>query len=240
MSETQAFLIHQRPFKENDTIAQLLTERYGLISVYIKANRSHTLSAQHLRSSLQVATLLEIDVSLSNASLSKLNSLDSISITPPINNLSFVYLSYINEITRLFLNEFSVVSDVYTAYQSSILAILKAENEERAFRCLELALIKASRLSFSFEVDSQGDPIDESHVYLLDLEQGFIQKNHISPMNQKLYLSCSGDVISRLHLFQIESCDNIFMKRLFNLSKHYLYPNHALKSRDLYRALKAF
>ncbi|MCK5881676.1 MAG: DNA repair protein RecO, partial [Sinobacterium sp.] len=115
MAETLAFVIHQRPYQEHDTIVSLFTERYGLLPVFIKGSRGASLSSQHLRACLQPATLLDVDVLTSGHSLSQLRHVDSLSITPPLTSIAFVYLSYINEITRLFLNENSSVPEVFSA-----------------------------------------------------------------------------------------------------------------------------
>ena len=236
MAETLAFVIHQRPFHDNDAIINLLTEKYGLLSVLAKGSRGQSYQSQQLRACLQPATLLEIDIRLSSNSLCRLDFAESISVTPPLNNLSFIYISYINEIVRLFLNEQIPLSDVFLSYRHCVIAILKGEEQELAFRALELALIKSSRIGLSFEVDANAHCIDASAMYQLDIEQGF---NNLATSKQHATgFTCQGDFIQRLALNITTAEDNIALKQLFQRIKDYLYPTHTLKSRELYQSWK--
>ena len=232
MNKTLAFVIHHRAYRENDLIIQLLTEQYGLISAVLKGGRANNQVSQQQRANLQLATLLEVQLKLSTSSLSSLIQVDSLSITPPLSTFAFVYVGYINEISRLYLTEGQNVSFVFSRYQQSILCILGAENEELSFRLLELELIKASSLAWSFDIDVSGLVINEGKRYHFIFDQGMI----IAETNKEK--SYSGKFLLALHNGHLRKEDQLKAKLFFRKITQQLFPNVHLKSREFFLKLK--
>lgn len=233
MSDTLAFLIHHRRYREHDAILDVLTQRYGLLSLLINNFYAKTSNAQSLRSCFQPLTLLEIEVQYKPSSLSKLLSADSLSVNPPLNSTGFIFASYINEIIRLLMIESSPSEAVFRAYQNCVMHILAADSEQLALRHLEAAIINQVGMSFSFVEDSDAQPITENNLYGLDFGSGFYSVNSAQKGRHHLPVF-SGLFIQQYHRKDLTSEFNQQAKLFFQLCCSAIHPHYKIKSRDLF------
>jgi len=173
MLGTTGYILHSRPYRESDSIVKLLTQQYGLLDVVVRGLRKPSRQGAEYRAALQLATKLALDLSVSYQGLSSLKQCEVHSLTPSLSTRQFALLSYINEITSLFVLAQQSSDSVFDAYEDALQAITENANVEFTLRHLEHVLVTKGLSSLDFNYDLQGARIQEEANYDLEANKGF-------------------------------------------------------------------
>lgn len=164
--EQEAFILHSRPFKDNQLIVDLLTEHDGKVSAVVYTGKTlKTNKKGLLQPFLPLKVLLKGKGQLKN--LSRIESYKK--SFPLVGNFVFCGF-YLNELMIRLLGEHVECSDLFHQYTQSLQALADQKSQEYTLRQFEIALLDELGQSFDFSpvFDSE-----EPYFYYI-LEQGFI------------------------------------------------------------------
>lgn len=160
-----AFILHQRPYRENSLLLDMLTEQYG---------RIHVLARGQKKSKQRGLVQLFQPLLVSWIGHGELHTLTAIEANGPGYTLhaeSALCGLYINElIVRLMMVE-EGESITYQAYQSVLMALQSTSDNERALRLFEKRLL--NQLGYGLQLEQEADTglkIDtqQRYYYLAD------------------------------------------------------------------------
>lgn len=180
--EQSAFLLHSRPYRENQQLLDFLTENNGKVSAIVYIGKTQKSNKKGL---LQPFLPLKI-VLKGNNSLKNLNRVESISKSYSLSGNYLYSALYLNELLVRLLGEHIACENLYNQYQSSLSALANKLPIEHVLREFEMSLLDELGQCFDF---SPVFEIDSPLFYYLQ-EEGFV------PVVTKLSLPC----YDRLHL----------------------------------------
>ena len=164
--EQLAFLLHSRPFKDNQQLLELLTENDGKIAALVYVNKS---SKKNKTGVLQPFTPLNIVVK-GNSSLKRISRIEAVSKSYLLAGEKLYSAMYLNELLVRLLAEHIPCEHLYHSYQSSLMALTQASSVEVILRKFELVLL--DELGTSLDFTPVYDPTIPYFNY--QLEQGFV------------------------------------------------------------------
>ncbi|WP_077285432.1 DNA repair protein RecO [Cognaticolwellia aestuarii] len=184
-----AFVLHTRPYRENQLLIDLLTEHDGKLAALSYIGHSTKSSRKAL-----LQPFLPIKVTLKgNYSLKNLTRVEPIGKSFLLKQNALFSGFYINELLVKLLGENIACGELFQQYQSSLELLTQASNIEVCLREFELMLMEELGVSFDFTLVFEHSA--ESFYYLPD--EGFI------PAYTKLKQPC----YSRWHLQAIAERD---------------------------------
>jgi len=164
--EQNAFLLHSRPFRDNQVIAEFLTEFNGKISAItyigtsIKSNKKALLQPFY-----PVIIVLKGQGNLKNLSRIEARAKSFILVK------EYLYSGfYLNELQVRLLGEHIPYDELYNLYQQSLLELSEKLSIEPILRRFENTLLEELGLSIDYSLIFEQN---ETHFYYLP-EQGFI------------------------------------------------------------------
>lgn len=172
-----AFLLHSRPYKENQLLLDLLTEHDGKISALIFSGNS---LKSNKKSILQPFSPLRIAYK-GHTALKKITLVEAASKSYHFQG-NYLYSGfYLNELIVRLLGENIPCQILYQQYQLSLLALNEKQNIEEILRCFEMVLLEelGQTIDFSDILNSNA-----KHFYYIT-EQGFIPA--INKLSQPCY-----------------------------------------------------
>lgn len=161
-----AFLLHSRPYKENQLLLDFITEEQGRVSAITFTGRS---VKTNKRAILQPFAPLSISYKGTQA-LKKLSLVEAREKSYQFTG-NFLYSGfYLNELMVRLLGELIPCHNLYHQYCISLEALNQQQNIEIILRNFELALLEelGQTIDFSMVLESNA-----SHFYYI-VEQGFI------------------------------------------------------------------
>lgn len=221
--EQQAFLLHSRPLRDNQVIAEFITELNGKVSAIVYVSSSLKSSKKAL---LQLFTPLTI-VLKGNGNLKTLNRIE-------VRSKSFLLSSdhlysgfYLNELQVRLLGEHIPYENLYILYNQCLLELSEKNEIEPILRRFENTLLEELGLTIDFSIVCEQN---ESQFYYLP-EQGFLPV--IDNLSQPHY--------DREHLIAINNQDfsNIGVRKthkaLMRQIINHLLGGKPLNSRQLFK-----
>lgn len=164
--EQSAFLLHSRPYRENQQLVNFLTEKNGKLSAIVYLGKTQKSNKKGL---LQPFLPLKI-VLKGNSSLKNLNRVESISRSYSLSG-NYLYSGfYLNELLVRLLTEHIACEDLYHQYQSSLSALASKQPIESVLREFEMSLLDELGQCFDF---SPVFEIESPLFYYLQ-EEGFV------------------------------------------------------------------
>lgn len=188
--EQSAFLLHAKPYRENQQIINLLTEQHGMVAAITYVGHGKKSSRKAL---LQPFTPLTV-VLKGNGTLKNLTRVEPREKSFLLSHYHLYSGFYINELLVRLLEESIACETLFTCYQQTLNALADKSPLEPLLRQFELALLEELGLIFDFS------PIFElsEQTFCFVPETGFI--------SAELYFECykrKAPVYSRQSLVQI-------------------------------------
>lgn len=199
--EQEAFILHSKPFKDNQLIVDLLTEQSGKVSAVVYTGKTQKSNKKGL---LQPFLPLQV-VLKGRGQLKNLSRVEASSRSYPLVG-NYVFSGfYINELIVRLLGEHIECPALFSQYKKSIQSLAQKQPVEKNLRTFEMTLLDELGQSFDFDTILESQ---ESHFYYI-LEEGFV------PVLTKLNLP----TYSREHLLAIaeEHLDNEQVLKTFKL-----------------------
>ncbi|MFT5756607.1 MAG: DNA repair protein RecO (recombination protein O) [Alteromonadaceae bacterium] len=175
--EQSAFLLHSRPYRENQQIVEFLTENNGKTSAIVYVGKTLKSNKKGL---LQPFSPLNI-ILKGNGSLKLLSRVEASEKSYKLTG-NYLYSGfYLNELLVRLLGEHIECSELYLQYKNSLLALLTCQPLELILRHFEMTLLDELGQCFDF---SPVFEIDCATFYYVK-EQGFIPA--VTKMNTPCY-----------------------------------------------------
>ncbi|MGB1261895.1 MAG: DNA repair protein RecO [Cognaticolwellia sp.] len=184
-----AFVLHSRPYRENQVLVDLFTEHHGKLAALSYVGHSTKSSRKAL-----LQPFLPIKVTLKGQhSLKNLARVEPVGKSFLLKQNALFSAFYINELLVKLLGENIACSELFQQYQLSLQTLAAASNIEVCLRRFELMLLDELGVAFDFSLVFEHSA--EGFYYVPD--EGFI------PAYTKLKQPC----YRRLHLQAIAQND---------------------------------
>ncbi|XPF93662.1 DNA repair protein RecO [Colwellia sp. RE-S-Sl-9] len=164
--EQQAFILHSRPFKDNQLIVDLLTEQSGKVSAIVYTGKTQKSNKKGL-----LQPFLPLQVLLKGKG--QLKNLSRIETTSRSYALSGNYVFsgfYLNELLVKLLGDHIECPELFHQYKRSLQALAEQTSIERTLRNFEMILLDELGQSFDFSTVFESQALFFYYV----LEEGFI------------------------------------------------------------------
>lgn len=222
-----AFLLHSRPYRENQLILHFITESAGKISALTYCSHKANKSAK--KALLQPFTPLKIFLK-GKGSLKQLSRVEPLEKSYQLQE-RFLYSGfYVNEILYRLLEDNVVCDGLFYHYQQTLIALNKQEALEPTLRYFEMTLLEDLGLSFDFSpvIDEQSNARTINFNYIP--EQGFVAAIPKSkyPIYNKMHLlaiaqqELSPDVLKTFKRLMRQIFDNLLGTTQLNSRKLFL------------------
>ena len=168
--EQNAFVLHAKPFQENQQLVELLTEHYGKISALVYVGQSKRSIKKGM---IQPFLPLNVRFKNQNTTLKRLTHIDASANSFPLSKHSLYSGFYLNELLVKLLTDDIVCEDLFKQYQLTLQGLAKGLPIAPQLRQFELSLLAELGLSFDFS------PVFNEHseqvvgFYFVG-EQGFV------------------------------------------------------------------
>jgi len=179
--EQNAFVLHARPFQENQQLVELLTEYDGKVSALVYVGQSKRSIKKGL---LQPFLPIKLIFKRQDAHLKRITNIEASAKSYALSKNSLYSAFYINELLVRLLNDDIMCESLFTHYQTTLSLLSQNLPIAPQLRRFELALLDELGLSFDFSpvFDENSDSI-AGFYYLA--EQGFMPAykyavNHIT------------------------------------------------------------
>ena len=240
MLEQSAFVLHSRPYRENQQIVDLLTEQDGKLTALVYVGQSKRSIKKGL-----IQPFLPLRLTLKGqGNVKHITQIDSVAKSYSLIKHSLFSSFYINELLIRLLTEQIACQQLFSQYQTTLTALAQGEEIAPQLRLFELALLEELGLSFDFSPIFEHDASYFNYI----AEQGFVpvystfpkssaqcfDKTHLQAIAQRgsLYQSyLSGNKVTE----EVSYTFKLLMRQVINQ----LLGNKPLNSRKLF-ANKAY
>jgi DNA repair protein RecO (recombination protein O) len=179
MIEQNAFVLHTRPYKENQQLVDLLTENDGKVSATVYVGQSkRSIKKGVLQPFLPVRLMLK-----SYGSFQSIKNIDAIGKSFSLTKNRLFSAFYINELAIRLLTEQIPCHGLFRKYKTTLVALANGQAIAPQLRSFEQVLLAELGLSFDFT------PIfehDVNYFYYIS-EQGFVPVYEASPKSAIQY-----------------------------------------------------
>lgn len=175
MIEQKAFVLHSRPYRENQQLVDLLTEQDGKVTALVYVGQSKRSIKKGL-----IQPFLPLKLTLKGqGDFKHISQIDSIAKSFSLIKYSLFSSFYINELLIRLLTEQIACPPLFSQYQATLTALSQEKDIAPQLRLFELALLEELGLSFDFS------PVFEHDVRYFHYiaEQGFVPVYSILPKN---------------------------------------------------------
>lgn len=145
--EQHAFVLHSRPFKENQQLVELLTESEGKVSALVYVGQSKRSIKKGL---IQSFLPLKFTFKGKDTSLKMISNIEATGNSYPLIKTSLYSGFYINELLVRLLNNDIVCDALFKQYQLTLAALSDNLPIAPQLRQFELCLLAELGLSFDF------------------------------------------------------------------------------------------
>ncbi|WP_245825439.1 DNA repair protein RecO [Pseudocolwellia agarivorans] len=164
--EQQAFVLHSRPFKDNQLIVDLLTEQSGKVSAIVYTGKTQKSNKKGL---LQPFLPLQI-VLKGKGQLKNLSRIETNQRSFDLKG-NYVFSGfYLNELLVKLLGEHIECPELFHQYKQSLKALAEQTSIEKILRNFEMILL--DELGQSFDFSNVFESPEPFYYYVLD--EGFI------------------------------------------------------------------
>ncbi len=230
MIEQNAYVLHTRPYRENQQLVDLLTEHDGKVSASVYVGQSkRSIKKGLLQPFLPVKLMLK-----AHGNFKSIKHIDATGKSLTLVKNSLFSAFYINELLIRLLTEQIPCQALFSQYQATLMALANGEKIAPRLREFEQKLLAELGLSFDFT------PIfehDVSYFYYI-AEQGFVpayevplqnsvkyyDKVHLQAIAQRELGNCSDITVEAAHTYKL------LMRQIINQ----LLGNKPLNSRKLF------
>jgi len=194
--EQQAFVLHSRPFQENQQLVELLTEHEGKISALVYVGQSKRSIKKGI---IQPFLPLKFTFKDSHTSLKRISQVEATANAYALKKNCLYCGFYLNELLVRLLSDDIVCEALFKQYQSTLSTLANNLPIAPQLRRFELSLLDELGLSFDFDpvFNENGDNV-VGFYYLA--EQGFV------PAYKYAVASISTPWFNTEHLQAIAEC----------------------------------
>ena len=199
MIEQNAFVLHSRPYRENQQLVDLLTEQDGKVTALVYVGQSKRSIKKGL-----IQPFLPLRLTLKGSGdFKQISQVDCTARSFSLIKHSLFSSFYINELLIRLLTEQIACPQLFSQYQATLTALSQEEEIAPQLRLFELALLEELGLSFDFS------PVFEHDVSYFHYiaEQGFVPVYGASPNN-------SAPCFDKAHLQAIAQRESLFSNRV--------------------------
>jgi len=238
MVEQKAFVIHVRPFRENQQLVELLTEHDGKVSALVYVGQSKRSIKKALLQPFLPLTVAFKENAKQNTSLKMLSRVEAFSKSYLLTKNSLYSAFYLNELLVRLLTDDIICETLFCQYQSTIAALSQGLAIAPHLREFELSLLDELGLSLDFTPVFLENGAHVAGFYYV-AEQGFIPayhyaiKNITTPWFNTLHLQAIAEQNydkNNIELPAIEHTFKLLMRQIF----HHLLEGKPLNSRKLF------
>jgi len=166
MADQQAFVLHSRPYRDNQHLVDLLTVNQGKLSALVYIGQSK----RSIKKAL-IQPFLPLNLTVKDlGAIKKITSIETASKSYQLQK-SYLYSAfYLNELLIRLLSQDIPCESLYHQYHQTIQLLAEQQNIAPLLRRFELSLLAELGMSFDFE------PIFEYDAYCFSYmpEQGFV------------------------------------------------------------------
>ncbi len=145
--ELQAFVLHARPFQENQQLVELLTEHEGKMSALVFVGQSKRSIKKGM---IQPFLPLKITIKGSDADLKRITQIESAGNSLSLRKYSLYSGFYVNELLVRLLNDDIRCEALFSQYQLTLSALADGLPIAPQLRKFELCLLAELGVSFDF------------------------------------------------------------------------------------------
>ena len=238
MVEQKAFVLHVRPFQENQQLVELLTEHDGKVSALVYVGQSKRSIKKALLQPFLPLNIAFKENGSHNSSLRMLTRVEANSKSYLLTKNSLYSAFYLNELLVRLLTDDIVCETLFSQYQSTITALSQGLAIAPQLRAFELSLLDELGLSLDFTpvFEENGDNV-AGFYYIA--EQGFIPAYHyaIKSITTPWFNTMHLQAIAKQNynpdkpeLKGVEQTFKLLMRQIF----HHLLEGKPLNSRKLF------
>jgi len=230
MIEQSGFVLHTRPYRENQQLVDLLTESDGKVTASVYVGQSKRSIKKGL---LQPFLPLRLTLK-GHSNFKHISQVDSLAKSFPLVKHSLFSAFYINELLIRLMTEYIACPELFSQYQDTISALAQGEEIAPQLRRFEIVLLAELGLSFDFTPVFEHDV---SHFYYI-AEQGFVPVYETRAKNSekcfdKRHLQAIAKQNNLSNYVATPETDNTF-KLLMRQVINQLLGNKPLNSRKLF------
>lgn len=237
MVEQKAFVIHVRPFKENQQLVELLTEHDGKVSALVYVGQSKRSIKKALLQPFLPLTVAFKESVKQHTNLRMLTRIEANSKSYRLTKNSLYSAFYVNELLVRLLTDDIICEALFSQYQSTIIALSQGSAIAPQLRQFELSLLDELGLSLDFTPVFEKDSDKVAGFYYV-AEQGFIPayqyaiKNITTPWFNTLHLQAIAEqnYDNKVENQGIEQTFKLLMRQVFD----HLLEGKPLNSRKLF------
>lgn len=160
MEFTQAFVLHQRPYRETSLLLDIFTADYGRLSLVARGMRQN--KRRH-SNPLQLFQPLWLNW-FGRGDLLTLSKIETTQAPYWLQGHATLCGLYINELLVRLLTQQQPEPLVFDAYQKALEGLQQSDQAEHVLRLFEKRLLEALGYGLDLTTDSQGAPV-ESHLH---------------------------------------------------------------------------
>lgn len=234
--EQQAFVLHSRPFKENQQLLDLLTEFEGKTSALIYVGQSKRAIKKGM---IQSFLPLKFTYKDKNTSLKLITSIETVANAYQLTKDNLYCGFYVNELLVKLLTNDIPCDALFKQYQLTLSSLSKSLPIAPQLRQFELCLLEELGLSFDFSpVFNEGGDHIAGFYYIA--EEGFIPAYKYSinsiktPWFKTEHLQMIGQYIFHDKVLLHKEVEHTFKLLMRNVLNH-LLDGKPLNSRKLFK-----
>lgn len=182
MVEQKAFVLHVRPYQENQQLVELLTEFDGKVSALVYVGQSKRSIKKALLQPFLPLNVAFKENGLHNNSLRMLTRVEANSKSYRLTKNSLYSAFYVNELLVRLLTDDIICETLFPQYQSTIAALSQDLAIAPQLRAFESSLLDELGLSLDFTPVFEENSEHVAGFYYL-AEQGFVPAYHYAIKN---------------------------------------------------------
>lgn len=238
MTEQKAFILHVRPYQENQQLVELLTEYDGKVSALVYVGQSKRSIKKALLQPFLPLNVAFKESGLQKTRLRMLTRVEANSKSYVLTKNSLYSAFYLNELLVRLLTDGIICETLFSQYQFTIAALSQDLAIAPQLRAFELSLLEELGLSLDFTPVFEENGEHVAGFYYV-AEQGFVPvydyaiKNMTTPWFNTLHLqaiAAQNYDRNKPELAGIDKTFKLLMRQIF----HHLLEGKPLNSRKLF------
>lgn len=238
MTEQKAFVLHVRPYQENQQLVELLTEYDGKVSALVYVGQSKRSIKKALLQPFLPLNVAFKESGLQKTRLRMLTRVEANSKSYVLTKNSLYSAFYLNELLVRLLTDDIICETLFSQYQFTIAALSQDLAIAPQLRAFELSLLEELGLSLDFTPVFEENGEHVAGFYYV-AEQGFVPvydyaiKNMTTPWFNTLHLQAIAAQNYDRNKPELAGIDKTF-KLLMRQIYHHLLEGKPLNSRKLF------
>lgn len=232
MEFTQAFVLHQRPYRETSLLLDVFTADYGRLSLVARGMRQ---SKRRHNNPLQLFQPLWLNW-YGRGDLLTLSKIETTSAPYWLQGHAALCGLYINELLVRLLTQQQAEPMVFDAYQNALEGLQQTHKAELVLRLFEKRLLEALGYGLDLTTDTNGELVKQQLHYSYQPELGLRPCSVNDP--KRIISGVSLLQLQQENLTDADSLNEI--KQLMRMIINYYLDGKPLKSRQLFAEMQRY